>query len=95
MWKDGALLFFSIITVGLCIGWFVTAQIIVKRLATLEKVADETHEQLARIQQTLQTVKKRLGNNKFDGFVDEFVEIESDQWLDAEDHKDLNALKRP
>ena len=58
MWKDGALLFFSIITVGLCVGWFVTAQIIVKRLATLEQVADETHEQLARIQQTLQTVKK-------------------------------------
>ena len=53
----------------------------------------ESHRELAKINIALQTIKQRTANTAKDNHVDEFVEIDSDQWLDDQDNRELRNLK--
>ena len=60
--------------------------------ATQRDIA-ENHSELIKINIALQTIKQRTANSAKDNHVDEFVEIDSDQWLDDQDHRQLRNLK--
>ena len=48
---------------------------------------------LTQMDRALQTIKKRVATTRQDSIVDEFVEIDSDQWSDQENHRQIEELK--
>ena len=71
-----------------------------RQLRTMQRALDatqrdiaENHSELIKISIALQTIKQRTANSAKDNHVDEFVEIDSDQWLDDQDHRELRNLK--
>ena len=71
-----------------------------RQLCTMQRALDttqrdiaENHRELAKINIALQTIKQRTANTAKDNHVDEFVEIDIDQWLDEQDHRELRNLK--
>jgi hypothetical protein len=79
---------------------FVALVALYRQLRTMQRALDttqrdiaESHRELAKINIALQTIKQRTANTAKDNHVDEFVEIDSDQWLDDQDHRELRNLK--
>ena len=71
-----------------------------RQLRTMQRALDatqrdiaENHSELIKINIALQTIKQRTANTAKDNHLDEFVEIDSDQWLDDQDHRQLRNLK--
>lgn len=71
-----------------------------RQLRTMQRALDatqrdiaESHRELAKINIALQTIKQRTANTAKDNHLDEYVEIDSDQWLDDQDHRQLRNLK--
>ena len=65
-----------------------------KHQRALAKQFTEMQRNLSEMDETLQTIKQRVATSRQDSIIDEFVEIDGDQWLDQEDHKQLRELKR-
>ena len=82
-----------IILFAFLLGFYTSIRSLNKRLGALAKQFDLIQENLAEMEKVLMTIKKRVGTSRQDSIVDEFVEIDSDQWLDQEDHKQLRELK--
>ena len=64
-----------------------------RALNIVQRDIAENHSELIKINIALQTIKQRTANSAKDNHVDEFVEIDSDQWLDDQDHRQLRNLK--
>ena len=65
-----------------------------KHQRSLAKQFTEMQRNLSEMEKALQTIKQRVATSRQDSIIDEFVEIDGDQWLDQEDHKQLRELKR-
>ena len=83
---------FGLIFVAL-VGLYRQLRTMQRALDTTQRDIAESHRELAKINITLQTIKQRTANTAKDNHVDEFVEIDSDQWLDDQDHRELRNLK--
>ena len=64
-----------------------------RALDTVQRDMAENHSELIKINIALQTIKQRTANSAKDNHVDEFFEIDSDQWLDDQDNRELRNLK--
>ena len=64
-----------------------------RRLDTAQRDITENQRELTKISTAPQTIKQRIANTAKDNHVDEFIEIDSDQWLDDQDHRQLRNLK--
>ncbi|MDA9372127.1 hypothetical protein N9R09_03405 [Porticoccaceae bacterium] len=83
---------FGLIFVAL-VGLYRQLRTIQRALDTTQRDIADSHRELAKINIALQTIKQRTANTAKDNHVDEFVEIDSDQWLDDQDHRELRNLK--
>ena len=83
---------FGLIFVAL-VGLYRQLRTMQRALDTTQRDIAESHRELAKINIALQTIKQRTANTAKDNHVDEFVEIDSDQWLDDQDHRELRNLK--
>tara|TARA_E500000178_G_scaffold317119_1_gene337435 strand:+ start:17643 stop:17930 length:288 start_codon:yes stop_codon:yes gene_type:complete len=82
-----------IILFAFLLNFYISIRSINKHLGALAKQFDLIQENLTEMEKVLKTIKKRVGISRQDSIVDEFVEIDSDQWLNQEDHKQLRELK--
>ena len=92
---DSALLIAALILAFAALaGLFQRLHSITCALEAMQRNIAEIHGELAKISMALQTIKKRIANSAGDSFVDEFVEIDGDQWLDENDRRELRELKQ-